>query len=49
MADYKLISSDSHIVEPLDLWTERIAPNSRTRRRTWPMKVIPTSGTLTGT
>ena len=31
MSDYKLISSDSHIVEPPDLWTERIAPKFKDR------------------
>ena len=40
MSTYPLISSDSHIIEPPDLWTQRIdraftarAPASSTRRR----------------
>jgi predicted TIM-barrel fold metal-dependent hydrolase len=31
MAAYKFISSDSHIYEPRDLWTERIEPQFRER------------------
>ena len=31
MAGYKLISSDSHVVEPEGLWKERIAPEYRDR------------------
>ena len=26
MSDYRIISADSHVVEPTDLWTNRIAP-----------------------
>ena len=31
MASYRVISSDSHIVEPADLWTSRIEPKYRDR------------------
>jgi predicted TIM-barrel fold metal-dependent hydrolase len=31
MADYRVISSDNHIVEPPDLWADRIAPEFRDR------------------
>ena len=31
MRDYKIISSDSHILEPGDLWTSRAAPKYRDR------------------
>lgn len=31
MAEYRVISSDSHIVEPPDLWTNRIDPKFRDR------------------
>ncbi len=31
MASYKLISADSHIVEPPDLYTSRIEPRFRDR------------------
>ena len=31
MSNYRLISSDSHIVEPPDLWQERIAPKFKDR------------------
>ena len=31
MANYKVISSDSHIFEPADLWTSRIEPKFRDR------------------
>src|SRR5215468_7134471 len=31
MAEYKLISADSHIVEPPDMYTGRIAPKFRDR------------------
>ena len=31
MSDYKLISSDSHVVEPPDLWQKRIDPKFRDR------------------
>ena len=31
MTDYKLISADSHIVEPPDLYTKRIEPRFRHR------------------
>ena len=31
MADYRIISSDSHVVEPFDLWTSRIAPKFKDR------------------
>ena len=31
MGNYKLISSDSHIIEPADLWKERIEPKYRDR------------------
>ena len=31
MADYKVISSDSHVYEPRDLWTSRIEPRFRDR------------------
>ena len=31
MADYRIISSDNHIVEPPDLWADRIAPEFRDR------------------
>ena len=30
MADYRIISSDNHIVEPPDLWTSRENASSRT-------------------
>ena len=29
MADYRIISGDSHVVEPPDLWETRIEPRSR--------------------
>ena len=31
MTAYKLFSSDSHVVEPPDLWTDRIEPQFRAR------------------
>ena len=31
MADYRLISSDSHIFEPVDLWTSRVEPKFKER------------------
>ena len=31
MANYRVISSDSHIVEPADLWTSRVEPKFRDR------------------
>ena len=31
MAEYKLISADSHIVEPPDMYTGRIEPRFRDR------------------
>ena len=31
MASYRLISSDSHVIEPADLWTSRIEPRFRDR------------------
>ena len=31
MPDYRIISSDSHVFEPADLWTSRIAPEFRDR------------------
>ena len=31
MAEYRIISSDNHIVEPPDPWTDRTAPESRDR------------------
>ena len=31
MTAYKLFSSDSHVVEPPDLWTDRIEPQFRER------------------
>ena len=31
MADYRIISSDSHIIEPPDLWTSRVEPKFRDR------------------
>ena len=31
MADYRIISSDSHIIEPPDVWTDRIEPKFRGR------------------
>ena len=31
MAGYRVISSDSHIFEPPDLWTERIGPKFKDR------------------
>ena len=31
MADYPIISADSHIVEPPDMYTSRIAPRFRDR------------------
>ena len=31
MAGYKVISSDSHIVEPPDVWTTRLEPKYRDR------------------
>ena len=34
MAGYRLISSDSHVAEPPDLWTNRIEPNSGTAPHT---------------
>jgi hypothetical protein len=31
MADYRIISADSHIVEPPDMYSSRIAPQFRNR------------------
>jgi len=31
MAEYRVISADSHVFEPPDLWTERVEPNLRSR------------------
>ena len=31
MADYKVISSDNHVFEPVDLWTSRAAPSLKDR------------------
>ena len=31
MANYRVISADSHVFEPPDLWTERVEPNLRSR------------------
>ncbi len=31
MADYRVISSDSHVAEPADLWTSRAEPKFRDR------------------
>ncbi len=31
MADYRIISSDNHVVEPPDLWTDRIEPKYKGR------------------
>jgi len=31
MADYRIISSDNHVIEPPDLWTSRIEPKYRDR------------------
>ena len=31
MVDYRIISSDDHVMEPPDLWTERIEPKYRDR------------------
>ena len=31
MADYRVISSDSHIFEPADMWTTRVEPKFRDR------------------
>ena len=31
MVNYRVISSDSHIFEPADLWTSRIEPKFRDR------------------
>ena len=31
MGEYRVISSDSHIIEPVDLWTSRIEPRFRER------------------
>ena len=31
MAGYRVISSDNHIIEPPDLWTDRIAPRFKER------------------
>ena len=31
MSSYPIISADSHVVEPPDLWTERVEPNFRPR------------------
>jgi hypothetical protein len=35
MADYKLISADSHVSEPPDLWVERVDKKYRDRRPVW--------------
>ena len=35
MADYSVISSDSHIFEPADLWSSRIEPKFRDRAPRW--------------
>lgn len=34
MADYRIISSDSHVIEPPDLWTSRLEPKFRDRAAT---------------
>ena len=31
MAGYRLLSSDSHVIEPVDLWKKRIDPRFRDR------------------
>ena len=31
MVGYKIISSDSHVIEPPDIWTDRIEPKYRDR------------------
>ncbi len=31
MAGYRIISSDSHVIEPPDLWTTRVEPRFRDR------------------
>ena len=31
MGEYRIISSDNHVVEPPDLWTTRIEPKFRDR------------------
>jgi hypothetical protein len=38
MATYQLISSDSHIIEPADLWQERMITRSATVHRGWPTR-----------
>ena len=36
MADYKLISADSHVVEPRTMWSDYVDAEFRTGRRgTW--------------
>ena len=31
MGNYRVISSDDHVFEPVDLWTTRLEPNLRDR------------------
>ena len=44
MSDYKVWSSDSHIMEPADLWTERIDKKFKDRARASYAKASSTSG-----
>ena len=41
MAAWKLISADSHIVEPPDMYTDRIEPRSRVRPGLKPARLEP--------
>ena len=46
MAGYRIISSDSHVYEPRDLWTSRVEPKFRDRAPTlFVWKMAPTGGT----
>ena len=48
MADYRVISSDNHVIEPVDLWTSRASQSSKTNCLTWKvwMRVIGGSATV---
>ena len=40
MTDYKLISADSHVSEPTDLWVERVDKRYRDRAPRLPSRSV---------